>query len=64
MNLNKVRSLAHGYKQLTAREKSHVEEQVGAALKRIEAEPKAMAWRLRDRVGDRVKWYKDVDDVH
>ena len=22
-----------------------------------------LAWRLRARVGDRVKWYKDVDEV-
>jgi hypothetical protein len=64
MNLDKVRSLAHGYEQLTSEEKSHVQSKVDAALKRIEAEPKPMAWRLRDRVGDRVKWYKDVDEVH
>ncbi|MBF8256818.1 MAG: hypothetical protein HW375_1725, partial [Anaerolineales bacterium] len=31
---------------------------------RIEAEPKSVGWRLRSRVGDRVKWYKDVDEVH
>jgi hypothetical protein len=37
--------------------------QVSAALARIEAEPKPLAWRLRDRVGDRLKWYKDVDEV-
>lgn len=63
MNLQKVRSLAHGYEQLTMDEKAHVERQVEAALQRIEAEPKSMAWRLRARVGDRVKWYKDVDEV-
>lgn len=64
MNLNKVQSLAHGYEQLSAANKSQVDSQVQAALKRIETEPKSMAWRLRDRVGDRVKWYKDVDEVH
>ncbi len=63
MNLNKVRTLAHGYEQLSKDDKAHVEQQVEAALKRIEAEPKSMAWRLRARVGDRVKWYKDVDEV-
>jgi hypothetical protein len=63
MNLDKVRTLAHGYEQLSNDEKAHVAEQVGAALTRIEAEPKSMAWRLRARVGDRVKWYKDVDEV-
>jgi hypothetical protein len=64
MNLNKVQSLAHGYGQLTPDQKSQVEAQVQAALQRIEREPKSMAWRLRDRVGDRVKWYKEVDEVH
>jgi hypothetical protein len=64
MNLNKVRSLVHGYQQLKAKEKSRLEQQVEAALQRIEAEPKSVAWRLRARVGDRVKWYKDVDEVH
>jgi hypothetical protein len=63
MNLDKVRQLAQGYEQLSPAEKTLVQAQVEAALKRIEAEPKSMAWRLRDRVGDRVKWYKDVDEV-
>jgi hypothetical protein len=63
MNLDKVRALAHGYEQLSKDEKAHVEQKVEAALERIESEPKSMAWRLRARVGDRVKWYKDVDEV-
>jgi hypothetical protein len=64
MNLDKVRQLVQGYEQLTDEHKAHVAAQVKAALARIEAEPKPMAWRLRARVGDRVKWYKDVDEVH
>ncbi len=63
MNLQKVRMLAQGYEQLTAEQKAHVEAQVNAAMARLEKEPKSMAWRLRARVGDRVKWYKDVDEV-
>ena len=63
MNLGKVRSLAQGYSQLTSEQKSHVESQVNEAMARIEKEPKSLAWRLRARVGDRVKWYKDVDEV-
>jgi len=64
MNLEKVRALAHGYTQLTDGQKAKVESQVKAALGRMEQEPKSLAWRLRSRVGDRVKWYKDVDEVH
>jgi hypothetical protein len=63
MNLEKVGSLAAGYPQLGDDLKSQVQTQVKLALARIESEPKSMAWRLRSRVGDRVKWYKDVDEV-
>jgi hypothetical protein len=63
MNLEKVRVLAQGYSQLTVEQKSHVESQVNEAMARIEKEPKSLAWRLRARVGDRVKWYKEVDEV-
>jgi len=63
MNLDKVRQLAHGYEQLKDEHKAHIESQVAAALERIEQEPKSLAWRLRARVGDRVKWYKEVDEV-
>lgn len=63
MNLDKVRQLAHGYEQLKDEHKTHVEAQVAAALERIEEEPKSLAWRLRARVGDRVRWYKEVDEV-
>lgn len=63
MNLNKVRMLAQEYDQLTVENKAAIDAQVKSALMRIEGEPKALAWRLRARVGDRVKWYKDVDEV-
>ena len=63
MNLEKVRQLAHGYKELKDEDKARIESQVTSALQRIEIEPKPLAWRLRDRVGDRVKWYKEVDEV-
>lgn len=63
MNLEKVRLLAQDYPQLDAEQKAKIEMQVKAALARIEQEPKSLAWRLRARVGDRVKWYNDVDEV-
>lgn len=63
MNLDKVKQLAQHYTQLTPEQKSRIESQVNEALARINNEPKPLAWRLRDRVGDRVKWYKDVDEV-
>jgi len=29
---------------------------------RIDAEPKSMKWRIRDRVGDRVRWYAEPEE--
>jgi hypothetical protein len=29
---------------------------------RIEAEPKNLKWRMRDRVGDRVRWYNEPEE--
>jgi hypothetical protein len=29
---------------------------------RINAEPKSMKWRIRDRVGDRVRWYAEPEE--
>ncbi len=63
MNLDKVNSLAQSYPQLNGEQKTYITNQVETALARIAAEPKTLAWRLRSRVGDRVKWYKDVDEV-
>jgi len=63
MNLEKVRQLAQGYAQLTSEQKGMIDAQVKTAMVRCDQEPKSFAWRLRARVGDRVKWYKDVDEV-
>jgi len=63
MNLDKVRQLAQGYEQLEAEQKAIIDTQIETALARLDQEPKSLAWRLRARVGDRVKWYKEVDEV-
>jgi hypothetical protein len=63
MNLEKVRQMADHYEQLGADEKARVGAQVAAALDRIEAEPKSMSWKLRAKVGDRKKWYRDVGEL-
>lgn len=63
MNLEKVKQLAQHYTELTAEQKLKVVSQVDEIIARLNSEPKPLAWRIRDRVGDRVKWYKEVDEV-
>lgn len=63
MNLRKVEQMAASYPQLSDEEKARVAEQVSDSLARIEAEPKSLGWRMRARVGDRKKWYRDVGEL-
>ncbi len=63
-NLDKVATLAAGYPQLDHAQRTQA---TGSAIQlkaRIDARPKPMAWRLRDRIGDRRQWWTDVDEVH
>ena len=63
MNLDKVRLLSQGYQQLNDEQKRTIDTQVLSAVATLDKQPKSLAWQLRARVGDRVKWYKDVDEV-
>ncbi len=38
-------------------------EQVRTLLERIEAAPKGLGWKLRSKIGDRKKWYRDVGEL-
>ena len=43
--------------------RARVLERAQALWERIEREPKSKKWRLRDRVGDRKRWYELPDEV-
>lgn len=38
------------------------QDRVRRLLIAIETEPKSLAWRMRDKVGERKQWWQDVDD--
>jgi hypothetical protein len=61
-NLATVRDRAGDY-ALSADDLVAVTRRVESLLARIEAEPKSRAWRLRARVGDRVRWYELPEEV-
>ena len=62
-NLDKVAALASTYPQLTHEQRSRVVAESRAVKAGIDAAPKSMGWRMRDRVGDRRQWWTDVDEV-
>jgi hypothetical protein len=63
MNLEKVRAFAAGYPQLDADQQARVTASAGELKRAVDATPKPLAWRMRDRVGDRRQWWTDVDEV-
>ncbi|HUG30892.1 MAG TPA: hypothetical protein VMQ65_10320 [Candidatus Limnocylindria bacterium] len=63
MNLEKVRALAEAYPQLDEGQRARVVGATASLKRTIDATPKPLAWRLRDRVGDRRQWWTDVDEV-
>ena len=63
MNLDKLQQFASSHPKLDDEQKARLVAQVGALRRRLDAESKPLAWRLRARIGERLKWYNDVEEV-
>jgi hypothetical protein len=63
MNLEKVQALAETYPQLDADQRERGVAATRALKRVIDEVPKPLAWRVRDRIGDRRQWWTDVDEV-
>lgn len=48
---------------LTESERGMILKRVSEILQTFEAMPKSLAWQMRDKVGTRVRWYEEVEEV-
>ena len=62
LNLERVHDQI-GSLSLDAEGQARIVERADALWQRIEQEPKSRKWRVRDRVGDRKRWYEVPDEV-
>jgi hypothetical protein len=62
-NLQLTADYLNNYKQLSDEDRQVVRTRIDDLLKRIEDTPKTSRWKLRARVGERIKWYKDVEEL-
>jgi len=63
MNLEKVRAYLSTTPELSEQEHQNGEAKIAKLLQEIEAEPKSLRWRMRAKIGDRRKWYRDVEEL-
>jgi hypothetical protein len=62
MNVDRSHAAVAGY-ELRDEERARILRRLDGLWERIEREPKSRRWKLRDRVGDRVRWYEEPEEV-
>jgi len=64
MSLQKLRSfLEEGSIELEAQEVETIMKRLVTLERAMDSAPKTMAWKMRARVGTRVRWYEEVEEV-
>jgi hypothetical protein len=62
-NLRLLDELVGEYERLSESDRQVVRQRIHELQDRIEKQPKTVRWKMRARVGERVKWYKDVEEL-
>jgi hypothetical protein len=63
LNLEKLAHFAETHPSLDRDQKARLAASAADLRRRLDAEPKPLAWRMRAKIGERVKWYNDVEEV-
>ncbi|NPV80493.1 MAG: hypothetical protein HPY52_09495 [Firmicutes bacterium] len=58
-----IRENLESYSQLTDEDRVAVASQLDGLMKYLDEEPKSLRWRLRSLIGERVKWYEEVEEL-
>jgi hypothetical protein len=62
-NLKLLEERLDDYARLSVEDRDVVRMRIHDLQQRIEAEPKSLSWKARARIGERLKWYKDVEEL-
>jgi hypothetical protein len=62
-NLNTLLDYVEKYPQLDAEDKAVVKGRVKQLIQKIEKAQKSLKWKLRSKIGTKVKWYQEVDEL-
>jgi hypothetical protein len=62
-NLSKIKYHMSEVEGLTEIDKKDVNAKVDTIIRALKDAPKSMKWKMRERVGTKVKWYNEVEEV-
>ena len=62
-NLQTLKEYTGKYPQLEAEDREVVSNRIDSILEAIDQKPKSLKWKMRSKVGTKVKWYDEVDEL-
>lgn len=62
-NLKKLQSYIGSNEVLSKEQVKTVHDKVNTLLRRVEDEPKSLRWKMRAKIGTKVRWYEKVESV-
>ena len=64
INLKRVEEIVRDENvQLEQSERGLIKKRIAEILHTFESMPKSLAWQMRDKVGTRIRWYEEVEEV-
>lgn len=62
-NLKKLNQYLKGIEALETTQKNSIKDKINRILNQVEAEPKSVRWKLRSKIGTKMRWYEEVEGV-
>lgn len=62
-NLNRVGQITSAMEKISPDDKADVDSKIKDLLTRIDDEPKTTGWKMRARIGEKRKWYREVEET-
>jgi len=62
-NLNKFKRYLNEIPVITGADRKMIRGKVNQLMEIVAQEPKSLKWKLRSKIGTRMKWYKEVENI-
>lgn len=63
INLNKFDRYLDKISEITVKDRELIRQKINQLMEIITQEPKSLKWKLRSKIGTRMKWYKEVENI-